>query len=321
MKILITGGLGFLGGRLGKYLSEKGHAIVIGTRRNLNPPDWLPTARMALIDWGDDNSLNYACLGVDLVIHTAGMNAKECELNPVAALDFNGIATSKIIEASIRSGVKKFIYLSTAHVYSNPLQGLIDENTIPTNKHPYATSHLAGEIHVRKANEKGLINSTVLRLSNAYGAPTTPDVNCWMLLVNDLCMQANLFKQLKLSTPGVIQRNFITLSDVCSVISTLINTAEHQALPPTINIGNRFSNTIHEMALLIQERCTTVLGFNPKILINSVSTGHTNDSLDYQSLYIDIFEKSITNNRNYEIDNLLNFCKKFFDHNGPNIKV
>jgi len=321
MKILITGGLGFIGGRLGIHLFENGHEIVLGTRKNINPPVWLPAASMKMMDWESNDSLNEACLDIDLVIHAAGMNASDCELNPVAALNFNGNATSKILTAAVSNGVKTFFYLSSVHVYSSPLQGIIDENTIPANPHPYATSHLEGEKYVREAKDKGLINSTVLRLSNTYGAPTSPGVNCWKLLVNDLCMQAIIFKQLRLSTSGKAQRNFITLSDVCTVIKEIIYKSESQILPLTLNIGNTHSSTVYEMAVLVQYRCEVILGFKPDILVNSDNSSQDNTSFDFKSLYYNLFENEIKNNINSEIDELIIFCKKYFGNNSSLIEV
>ena len=321
MKILITGGLGYIGGRLGIHLFENGHEIVLGTRKNINPPVWLPAASMKMMDWESDDSLDKACLDIDLVIHAAGMNARDCELNPMAALNFNGNATSKILTAAVNNGVKTFFYLSSAHVYSSPLQGLIDEDTIPANPHPYATSHLDGEKHAREAKDKGLINSTILRLSNTYGAPTRPEVNCWKLLVNDLCMQATISKQLKLSTSGKTQRNFITLSDVCSVIKELIYKSESQILPLTLNIGNTYSSTVYEMAVLVQYRCEVVLGFRPDIIVNSNNSSQENISFDFKSLYSNLFQDEIKDIRNSEIDELINFCKKYFGNNSSLIEA
>ena len=311
MKVLITGGLGFIGGRLAKHLVEIGHEVVLGTRQTLIPPIWLPNAKMALIDWGSDRSITNACLDVELVIHSAGMNSKDCELNPVEAHNFNGKATSKILTAAIANGVKTFIYISTAHVYSNPLQGYIDETTIPNNSHPYATSHLEGEKYVTAASEQELINSVVIRLSNAYGTPTNPEVKCWSLFVNDLCNQAITTRLLRFSASPVTQRNFITLSDVCRIISTLVNKSQTQALPPIINVGNTYSSTITQMAQLIEERCKNVLSFKPNIVFNALLKNNTNLPLDFKSLHADLFRDSLLDEKEAEIDNLILFCEEF----------
>lgn len=321
MKILITGGLGFIGGRLSIHLSKNGHEVVIGTRRNSDSPTWLPSAKVVVTEWSSVDSLKKACLGVDLVIHAAGMNAKDCALDPEGAFEFNGNATSNLLDAAISSRVKKFFYISSAHVYSNPLQGVIDENSLPINSHPYGTSHLMGEKVVNNARGAGLINSMVLRLSNAYGAPASPEVNCWMLLVNNLCFQAVTTEQLTLAASGTNLRNFITLTDVCTVIGHLIDKSENERLPQIINIGNRHSNTVFEMAELVQSRSKVVLGFSPKIILNSEDFYQNTKVLDFKSLHVNLFKDLITNDRNSEIDKLLIFCKNFFANNSLRIKA
>ena len=196
MRILITGGFGFVGGRLAEHLAQAGHQIVLGTRNARNPPVWLPQAKVAQIVWDDDCVLKRILDGVNVVIHAAGMNAQECADKPVVALEFNGVATARLIAAAVRVDVQRFIYFSTAHVYASPLVGTINEETYPRNLHPYATSHLAGEHAVLSTNKCGEIQGIVLRLSNAFGSPMHKSVNCWRLLVNDLCRQAVLMLSL-----------------------------------------------------------------------------------------------------------------------------
>ena len=72
-------------------------------------------------------------------------------------LEFNGAATARLVRASLRAGVSKFIYFSTAHVYRSLLVGYFDDNSCPRNAHPYASTHLAGEqavAYVGKNNSK-----------------------------------------------------------------------------------------------------------------------------------------------------------------------
>ena len=321
MKILITGGLGFIGGRLGVHLSKNGHEVVLGSRRNTHSPAWLPNAKTVVTEWASADSLKKACLGADLVIHAAGMNAKDCQLDPIGALEFNGHKTCNLLEAAISASVKTFFYISTAHVYSNPLQGVIDENTLAINSHPYATSHLMGERAVNDAKAEGLINSVVLRLSNAYGAPASPETNCWMLLVNDLCVQAVTTKQLRLNTSGTAQRNFMTLSDVCTAINELMYKSESQILPPMLNICNAHSNTAHEMAIMVQDRCLEVLGYAPDIQLNNEHPSEVNNSLNLKSQYSYLYKGFMKNDWKAEIDELLFFCKKFSFKNYPQFRV
>ena len=111
MRILITGGFGFIGGRIAAYLSQAGHQVLLGSRNERNPPVWLPQAEVVKSQWGDECAIQNSCEGVDVIVHAAGMNAQDCAADPIAAYDFNGVATKRLVEAASRVGVKKFIYL------------------------------------------------------------------------------------------------------------------------------------------------------------------------------------------------------------------
>ena len=134
-------------------------------------------------------------------------------------------------------------------------------------------------------------------------------------------MQATISKQLRLSTSGKAQRNFITLSDVCNVIRELIYKSESQILPLTLNIGNTHSLTVHEMAVLVQYRCEVNLGFKPDILVHADNSSQNNTSFDFKSLYSNLFENEIKNNSNSDLDELINFCKQHFGNNTSLIEV
>jgi UDP-glucose 4-epimerase len=266
MRILITGGFGLVGGRLAQQLQRTGHQIVLGSRHAAAAPAWLPEADVVKCAWNDASALAEICRGVDVVIHAAGMNAQDCEADAVAALEFNGLATARLCAAAVRSGVKRFIYLSTAHVYASPLVGSFTEASCPRNLHPYATSHLAGENAVLHAGQRGKIEAVVLRLSNAFGAPAHKDVNCWMLLVNDLCRQVVVSKSMVLRSAGVQRRDFISLTEVGRAIEHVINLNATKLDGGIVTIGGAWAPRVIEMVELVQARCAVVLGFTPAII-------------------------------------------------------
>ena len=313
MRILITGGFGFVGGRIAKHLAGAGHQIILGTRHSVSCPDWLPQAEVAKISWDDVKTLERSCDGVDVIIHAAGMNAQDCATDPVAALAFNGLATAKLVAAANGASVKKFIYLSTAHVYASPLVGVITEETCPRNLHPYATSHLAGEQAILSAHSRGELQGIVLRLSNAFGAPMYKDVNCWMLLVNDLCKQAVQMRKLVLQTSGLQQRDFISLADLCCVAEMLITQTQLEQAK-VFNVGAGVSLSVIAMAQLIQQRCTEVLGFLPELQHKQSRVDEQSPTLTYSThnlKTLGISCKSKTNTA--EIDKLLQFCQASFN--------
>lgn len=312
MRILITGGLGFVGGRLAAHLHQAGHQIVLGTRGVKSPPDWLPQAKVVRVIWDDGSALEQSCRGLDVVIQAAGMNAQDCAADPVAAFEFNGLATARLLAAAIRAGVPRFIYLSTAHVYASPLVGKITEETCPRNLHPYATSHLAGEYAVLGASQRGQIQGLVLRMSNAFGAPMHKEVNCWMLLVNDLCRQAVQTRKLVLQTSGRQQRDFVGMSEVCRVAEHLASCNGDALLSGVFNVGTGVSQSVLEMAQLIHRRCHHVLGFEPSL---QQPEGELNEQYAMLSYQLDNLAKisvNVRQNNAEEIDRLLEFCQASF---------
>jgi UDP-glucose 4-epimerase len=312
MRVLITGGFGFLGGRLAQYFHQAGHQILLGSRSARGIPAWLPDTAVTVVDWADAPSLKRICGGVDLVIHAAGMNAQDCAADPLAALEFNGLATARLLKAAIAADVERFVYLSTAHVYANPLVGVIEEESCPENLHPYATSHLAGENAVLTATSLREINGVVVRLSNAFGMPMHPGANCWSLLANDLCRQALVTGNMILRSNGAQQRDFIAVEEVCRVVAHLSLLAPEFLLPGIINLGSGVSQSVFEFAGLIQQRCKLVLGFEPTLQRALALDAGAHEPLSYRSRKLMQMGVEVKSDDCAELDRLLTFCQAAF---------
>jgi len=310
MRILITGGSGYLGGRIAKYFSNKGeYNIVLATRIKKTLPKWADQVEVTCILWDSDADLMKICANIDVIIHLAGANASDCSDDRLHALEVNAVNTNKLLQSAIKQKVKRFIYLSTAHVYNAPLTGRITEETCPTNIHPYATSHKAGEDVVRYAFSKGEIEGIVVRLSNSFGAPVHIDVNCWMLLVNDLCMQAVTSGKIKLQSSGSQVRDFITITDVSRALDHLIKLSFNRLDNGLFNVGGEWCSTVFEMAELVAERTYILTGKRVNIQINSKRQGKSNARrLDYVIDKIKATGFKLKGNANDEIDDLLRFC-------------
>ena len=288
MKILITGGLGLLGGRLGTYLQSKGHSVTLATRRNFLTIQPLNFTDIKIIDWNSCSKLEKLCKSNDLVIHSAGSSAKEFESNPDELIQNSSLNTKNLVEAAINVGVKSFIYLSSAHVYNPNMEGIIDEDSPTTNKHPYARSHLAAENEILCYRNAEMIEIKILRLSNCFGYPVFNNPNAWLLIANDLCRQAALRGSLILNSNINIQRDFLPIEALCKTLSYLLKKNSMDEKQIIFNIGSGITLTLFQLAERIQKVSKDILGFTPDLHTTDTANNLTNNPFSFKSKFINI---------------------------------
>ena len=316
MKVLITGGFGYVGGRLARHLASSGHEVFIGSRTFKSKPSWLVKGSIIVMDWGDERSLLNACKDVDVIVHAAGMNAKQCLENPELALQVNGVATGNLVRAASKKAVSKFIYLSSAHVYTDDLSGVISEGDSFTNMHPYATSQVVGEQATINGHSSIGMQTIVVRLANAIGAPLVKDVNCWMLVVNDLCKQAALYRRLIVRGPSNIVRNFITMTDVCLGLEFLVNNNQEPLHPIICNLGDQ-TKSIGNIASIIKSIYLEEKGMDLKIIGLSKDRLETRH-LDFRSSVLADMGYQWSSNFEEELFELVKFCEYEFGARNEN---
>ncbi|HSH95048.1 MAG TPA: SDR family oxidoreductase [Roseimicrobium sp.] len=312
--VLITGGLGYVGGRLARRLLKDARFTVrLGTRHPSNPlPRELLGATAVECVLESRESLAKACSDVDTVLHLASINEVDCAADHLRALEVNTAGTLRTSQAAIEAGVRRFVYFSTAHVYGSPLVGRITEETPCRPIHPYAWSHHAAEDIVMASATR--IETLVVRLANAFGAPVAPDVNRWTLLVSNLCREAvGNGGRLVLKSSGLQERNFITLTDVERATSHLLEKPswDHRI----INIGGCKSTSVLGMTRLVAERAAVTLGENWTIeRPETVDPSHP-QPLDYRCDLIEGMGFLPADDYAKEVDGVLRACMAAFGKN------
>lgn len=312
--VLLTGGLGYLGGRISRYLAESSHFnLRLGVRSPETAiPKWLKNGELVVLDLFADSTLESACKGVKYIIHLAALNEIDSATDPERALLVNGVGSLKLLLAAIKTGVKRFIYFSTAHVYGSPLTGNITEETIPRPLHPYAITHRTAEDFVLAAHDKKQIEGVVVRLSNGIGAPERANINRWTLLANDLCRQAVVEKKLILRTHGLQYRDFVTLNDVSRAVLHMLMLSPQSNESGLFNLGGDNSTRIIDMAERIAERCEIILGFRPKIFRPSPDLVENILPLSYRIEKLKATGFVLLSDVDEEIDATLKLCVRSF---------
>ncbi len=313
-KILITGGIGFVGGRLAKKLSEN-FEVIVSSRNILSADNKNLHGIQFSILHSDLLVVERFPTNIFAVIHLAALNEWDCVKYPSEAIRVNIDESRIILENSIASGVSKFIYFSTAHIYRSPLNGDINEETLPFPAHPYAITHKAAEDYIIAANLKKKIQGVVIRLSNSFGAPVSPAVNRWTLLANDLSKQAVENKKLKLLSNGCQYRDFVCLTDVENCIKKIVMSDSDKFNKLIYNLGSGIGLKVIDMATMIIEVYKELYGETIPLELPEKATLSVEPYIQFS---IDRLLKEgivIKNDFKKELKELLLFCNQNFKNN------
>jgi len=153
MRVLVTGGSGFLGKCICSLLLEKGHEIVI--------LDLVPQV-VKCTQYFEGSLLNRdvifsAVKGCDMVFHCAAMsNIEECVNNPVGAVETNILGLTMLLNESVKARIKRFMFASSVYVNSS-LGGI------------YKSTKVAGESLIKEFHKYFNLNFTILRYGSLYG--------------------------------------------------------------------------------------------------------------------------------------------------------
>lgn len=248
MKILITGGFGYLGENIAEFLKEKGHDIrIFGIRYNEKKKDKYKKYKIYIGDILSKTDLEKACKNVDCIIHLAALSHPEtCKKDPLLALKINGFGTKNVLEVGEINRIKKFIYVSSSQVYGN-IEGEITERTLTEPLNDYEITKFLGELYCKQFNKK--IDYTILRLSNIYGPPILNDE--WNPVVNDLCKQCYINKKIILKSKGEQKANFVNISDLDQAINIILNEKSERIKGEIFNVGGYETISILELSNMI----------------------------------------------------------------------
>ncbi len=168
MKVLVTGGSGFIGSHVVDKLKDNGIDVRIYDMV-------LPTFRKDIEFYQgsllDLESLGMALMGIDAVYHLAAIaDVKDVFERPHYAESVNVRGTINVLEAARRAGVKRVIYASTIWVYSDAIPENVDENTpLPAPSHLYTATKLASEYYCQAYAKLYGMGVTILRYGIPYG--------------------------------------------------------------------------------------------------------------------------------------------------------
>jgi UDP-glucose 4-epimerase len=241
--VVISGANGYFGGVAAQFFAQQGWTVLKATRAqdadvflDLDQPEQFATQTLPT--------------QADVFIHAAAAHEVTCRDEPYRSIRQNVIGTKAALDFCVANGIPKFVYLSTFHVFGNPL-GTIDERVLPLPANDYGLSHLQAEDYVQLYTRGQKIQGLVLRPSNFFGIPADLQAcKRWTLTPLGFCREAIEQKKIVLKTPGWQQRNFISILDICGVIQAAIATAPPHSV---LHIAGPDTLSIRGLAQLVQQ--------------------------------------------------------------------
>jgi UDP-glucose 4-epimerase len=248
MRVLVTGGSGFIGSHVVDKLRARGHTPVIYDLRpspwHLDPDDPVDTVLGSITD---REALERALHSCDAVAHLAAVaDVNDVHASPEDAERVNARGTVTVLEAARRAGVKRIVYASTIWVYSDCEPDEVDEETLlPPPSHLYTSTKLAGELYCKAYQELYGIDYTILRFGIPYG-PRAREAAVIPAFVN----KALAGDPLTLAGDGLQSRKFVYVEDLADGVARGLDDV---AVNRVYNLASDETVTIKQIAETVRD--------------------------------------------------------------------
>ena len=238
MRILVTGGLGFIGRPLTADLVGQGHDVIAldnGWRSDAEAPAGV---RSLKADVRDAAAVSDACAGADVVVHLAAIQGTgNFYRTPELVLDVNVRGVLNVAAACASAGVRRLVFSSSSEVYGVPEVFPTPESAplqVPDPLNPrwsYGGSKIIGELAVANVARAHGFEFTILRYHNVYG----PRMG-WDHVIPQFIRRLELGEEFTVQGDGEQRRAFCYVDD--AVAATSVAVAEARAAGEIINVGN-----------------------------------------------------------------------------------
>jgi UDP-glucose 4-epimerase len=247
-RILITGGLGQVGSYLVDALHDKAKITVLDNYSSTTREAVPPGVNVIKGDVKDRIAANLVEQN-DVVIHTAAQISVTASMkDPLFDAQNNVFGTLNLLEAARRSSISKFIYISSAAVYGDPIEVPITESHPQDPLSPYGVSKLSGEKYCMMYHKAFGLPSCCIRPFNIYSPRQDPG-NPYSGVISRFIEKARAGQSPVIFGDGTQTRDFISVHDIVDIITLLLE--KEDANGHVFNAGTGNSITVSELANMV----------------------------------------------------------------------
>jgi UDP-glucose 4-epimerase len=251
MKVLVTGGAGFIGSHIVDNLVSSGYSVRVidnlstGKLTNINQHLGKGAIDFVKGDIRDFELVRKCAHDVDAVVHLAAITSVPFSVKqPQLTYETNVTGTLNLLNSCGEAKVNKFVFISSCAVYGEPEYLPVDELHSTNPISPYAESKLVGEQHCLTFHKKHLLKSVILRLFNVYGP--RQGVNDYSGVITKFIDRSKQKMPLIIYGDGSQNRDFVNVHDV---VEAVLKVLENEAAEGEIfNIGFGAPTSVNELA-------------------------------------------------------------------------
>jgi UDP-glucose 4-epimerase len=277
VRVLVTGGAGFIGTNLARRLAREGHDLLVldnlSTGREENVLDLVQSGAAKLIkgDVRDKELASAVMKDVEAVVHLAAVISVPYSVShPEVTNEVNVSGTVNLLKAAVRSGASRFIHVSSCAVYGEAQYLPIDENHPKVPSSPYAASKLRSEAHCQAFHETFGLDTSILRLFNVYGP--LQKANQYAGVIVQFGERLRNGDPLTIYGDGKQTRDFVHVFDVVDAIYACLGSKHSSGRE--YNIGSGDPTSIEELASLMSR----LYRVKPTMVRSTPRTGDIRDS-------------------------------------------
>lgn len=220
MKVLITGGAGFIGANLCRELLNK-HEVLVYDNLSRGIRSYLPAeVNLVVGDILDEDSLTESLQSVDTIVHLAAYGSVVESVNdPVQNFEMNTRGTLHVLNAAKRAGLKKMVFASTGGAIMGNTPPPVSEESLPSPISPYGAGKLCGEAYCHAYAASYEMDIVCLRFANIYG----PFSGHKKGVITKFIKQTFTDEPFVIFGDGNSSRDYLHVSDLVAGISSAID--------------------------------------------------------------------------------------------------